>query len=61
MSEIFPLPIRKEVQDYLRSCEHLLGIAAAPSNPQFSEDELHIIAFYMEELTKILTPQLTKN
>jgi len=55
-----PLPIlRIEVQNYLRSCEHLLSVPAAPHNPPFTTDELRIVNYYVAEVAKMVG-QLTK-
>jgi hypothetical protein len=52
MSDNPLLTYRREVQDYLRSCEHLL--AAAASLPSFSEEELSMVRYYAAEVQKIL-------
>lgn len=55
-----PLPhFRKEVQNYLRSCEHLISVPAAPQNPPFTPDELQIMEYYAAEVVKMLG-QVTK-
>ena len=43
---------RREVQDFLRSCEHLLAAAASP--PSFTEEELGMIGYYTAQLQKLL-------
>lgn len=44
---------RREIQDYLRSCEHLL--AAAVTSPQpFTKEELAMVGYYAAEIQKIL-------
>jgi hypothetical protein len=43
---------RQEVQDYLRSCEHLLSAATTP--PSLTEEELAMIGYYVAELQKLL-------
>lgn len=45
---------RPEVQDYLRSCEHLLSVPVAPHNPPFTEEELLVVNYYAAEVTKML-------
>jgi hypothetical protein len=52
MSDNLILAYRKEVQEYLRSCEHLL--AAATSFPPLSEEELPMVQYYAAEVQKIL-------
>jgi hypothetical protein len=60
MSE-FPLPhFRKEVQNYLRSCEHLISVPAAPHNPPFTPAELQIMEYDAAEVVKMLG-QVTKS
>ena len=55
-----PLPhFRQEVQNYLRSCEHLLSVRAAPHNPPFSPEELQRMEYYAAEVDKMLD-QVTK-
>ena len=46
------LAYHREIQDYLRSCEHL--IAAATSRTPFSEEELAMVRYYAVEVQKIL-------
>ena len=53
--------VRKEVQDYLRACEHLLSVAMKSPTPRFSTDELELLEFYAAELAeKILIRQADK-
>ena len=48
-------PLCKEVQDYLRSCEHLLSIGANTLNPPpFSTNELEVVNYYTGELAKMV-------
>lgn len=54
MSESALPRFRHEVQNYLRSCEHLLSVPAAPHNPPFTPDELHIINYYAAEIAKMV-------
>jgi hypothetical protein len=44
----------KEVQDYLRCCEHLLAAAIAPNTPPFSREELVMLEYYADEVAKIV-------
>ena len=52
-------PLRKEVQNYLRSCEHVLSVPAVPHDLPFSPDEVQIMKYYVAEMGKMLG-QLTK-
>jgi hypothetical protein len=54
MSDVGMPPLRKEVQNYLRSCEHLLSIAATPTNPSFTREELQIMNYYVGELARMV-------
>jgi hypothetical protein len=56
MSEAPFSAFRKEVQRYLRSCEHLV----AATLPPFSQDELTIMKFYVAEIEKILAASTKK-
>lgn len=47
-------PLRQEVQNYLRSCEHLLSVPAVPHNPPFSPEELQIMNYYTAEVAKMV-------
>jgi hypothetical protein len=48
-----PLPsIRKEVQDYVNSCEHLLAAATMPTTPSFSKQELELLDYYAAEIAE---------
>jgi hypothetical protein len=58
MSDNPVLTFRREIQDYLRSCEHLL--AAATSPPAFTEEELSMVTYYVVEVQKILAVPTAK-
>ena len=47
------LPLRKEIEDYSRSCEHLISAAQSLDAP-FSRDEIEWIAYYACEITNLL-------
>jgi hypothetical protein len=47
-------PLRQEVQNYLRSCEHLLSVSAMPHHPPFTTDELQIVNYYAAEVAKMV-------
>jgi len=51
---------RKEVQDYLRSCEYLLASATSSDSPRLSKEERGIIAHYAVELLTALTSPATR-
>ena len=50
---------RKEVLDYLHSCEHLLAAAALPGNPPLSKEERGVITRYAVEILTAVTPKAT--
>ncbi len=52
MSDNPILAYRREVQEYLRSCEHLLVAATEP--PSLTEEELAMIGYYVAQLQKLL-------
>ena len=51
------LAYHREVQDYLRSSEHLLAAAATS---QLSEEELAMVGYYVAEVQKILPVSTAK-
>ena len=54
MSELPLPPLRQEVRNYLRACEHLLSVPAVPHNPQFSPEELQIMNYYAAEVAHLV-------
>jgi len=52
--------VRKEIQDYLQGCEHLLSAALMPNSPGLSEDEEGIVEYYADELSKLNPRQRSK-
>ena len=48
------LPLRKEIQDYSRSCEHLISAAVSRDVTPFSPDEIQWIAYYATEVTSLV-------
>ena len=42
------LVFAKEVQTFIRACEHLLSL---PSSPPISDDEKGFVAYYIQELS----------
>jgi hypothetical protein len=49
-----PLSFRKEVVDYLGSCDRLLAALGTPSASRFSKEELEVLAYSVSELQKVL-------
>jgi hypothetical protein len=48
------LAFRKEVLDYVRSCEHLFAALSMPSASPFSKEELDVLEYSVVELQKLL-------
>ena len=48
------LSFRKEVLDYLSTCDQLLAAMGTPSASRFSKDELEVIEYSVAELQKVL-------
>lgn len=48
----------KEVQDYARACEHLIGESARGSNP-FTEQERELVTYYTDEVVRLVTAKPT--
>lgn len=46
--------LRKEIRDYLRTCEYLIAAAHTTHDPQFSMEERQIMEFYVKEVSKVL-------
>ena len=44
------LTLRKELQEYIRSCERLLSSAMPSTNTPLSREERDIVEYYQEEL-----------
>ena len=51
---------RKEVLDYLHSCEHLLAAAALSDNPPLSKEERGVITRYAVEILTALASSATR-
>jgi hypothetical protein len=45
------LSLRKEIQEYSRSCERLISGALTPDSTSFTTDEILLIAYYANEMT----------
>ena len=52
--DLSSLSFRKEVQDYLRSCENLLAALSEPMTSRFSKEELEVLGYTVAELQKVL-------
>lgn len=50
--------LSKEVRDYIRACQHLLGKTESNNSP-FSDEELRLVEYYSGEVGQI--PGRTKN
>ncbi|HEY5931461.1 MAG TPA: hypothetical protein VIT63_01010 [Nitrospira sp.] len=49
------IPLRKEVQDFARSCEKLLSLGITSVDEPLSEDERQLIIYYLDELRRLVT------
>jgi regulator of sirC expression with transglutaminase-like and TPR domain len=54
------VPLRKEITDYSRACEHLIYAAVSADATPFTSDETEMIAYYACEMTN-LADQLVRN
>ena len=43
----------KEIQDYARACEHLIGESVRGSN-QYTEQELELVNYYTDEVVRLV-------
>lgn len=52
----------KEILDYTRACEHLIGESLRRDNHfnHFSEDELHLINYYADEVDRFLRESMSR-
>jgi len=48
-------PLRKEVKEYIRVCEHLLSEAALSTATPFSAEECGIMEYYNSEVAKLMS------
>jgi hypothetical protein len=48
------MSLRKEVKEYIRSCEHLLSDAALSTTVPFSQEECGSIEYYTAEVSKLI-------
>jgi hypothetical protein len=49
------MSLRKEVKEYIRSCEHLISGAAFSPVVPFSQEECGSIEYYTTEVTKLIS------
>ena len=49
------IPLRKEIQDFARSCERLLSLRMTSGDEPLSEDERQLIVYYLDELKRLTT------
>ena len=49
------MSLRKEVKEYIRSCEHLLSDATLPTAAPFSPEECGSIEYYSAEVSKLIS------
>ncbi|UVT20095.1 MAG: hypothetical protein H8K03_20340 [Nitrospira sp.] len=47
------IPLRKEVKDYSRTCEHLIAASVLIDSTPFTQDEIDWIAYYATEMTNL--------
>ena len=52
--DISILSFRKEVLEYLRSCDNLLAALGTPSTSRFTNEELEVLEYSVGELQKVL-------
>jgi hypothetical protein len=52
----------KEILDYTRACEHLIGESIKRSNQfnHFSEEELRLVNYYAEEVARLLKNSMSR-
>jgi hypothetical protein len=43
----------KEIRNYARACEHLIGESVTRSN-QFTEQELQLVNYYADEIVRLV-------
>jgi len=49
-------PHSPHMQAYIRACEYFISVASVPNSHPFSEEELQVIRYYVEELAKVVKP-----
>jgi hypothetical protein len=50
---------RKDVQAYIRAREYLISVASVQESPPFTDEELQVLEYYVQEMARVLRP-LTK-
>ena len=48
-------PYRREVQDFLLSCENLLAISRDMADRPFSKEEIEMVEHYSKQIVKMYT------
>jgi hypothetical protein len=48
------LPLRKELYDFSRACEHLISAAAFPGAVAFTSEEIQWVEYYAKEMTSLV-------
>jgi len=46
-------PLRKEIQDFAKSCEKLLSLCMTSGDEPLSEEERQLIDYYVDELRRL--------
>lgn len=54
------IPLRKEITDYSRSCEHLIAAALSRDAVPFTQDEIEWIEYYTTEMTTLVDQLVRK-
>jgi len=49
-------PHSPHMQAYIRACEYFISVASLPNTQPFSGEELQVIRYYVEELSKVVKP-----
>ena len=55
------IPLRKEITDYSRSCEHLIAAALSRDAVPFTQDEIEWITYYAGEMTNLVDQLVRKS
>ncbi|UVT17623.1 MAG: hypothetical protein H8K04_08865 [Nitrospira sp.] len=55
------IPLRKQINDYSRSCEHLIAAAAETDAIPFTQDEIDWIVYYTTEMTSLVDQLVHKS
>jgi hypothetical protein len=49
-------PLRKEIRNFVSSCETLLSPYLLSGDEALSDEECHVILYYLDELRRVTTP-----